>query len=62
MCYSVQPRDRIFVKGMDFLFLLKIWVKILVRIQVKTLVVNSARKITDQTGANGRKMLKYWCH
>ena len=36
MRYSVQPRDRIFVKGYGVFFLLKIWVKILVKIQVKT--------------------------
>ena len=30
--YSVQPRDRIFVKVMDFYLLLKIWVKTLVKI------------------------------
>ena len=31
MCYSAQPRDRIFVKGMYFYLFLKLWVKILVR-------------------------------
>ena len=36
MRYSVQPRDRIFVKAMNFCLLLKIWVKILVKISVKT--------------------------
>ena len=30
--YSVQPRDRIFVKGCEFCLLLKIWLKILVKI------------------------------
>ena len=32
MGYSVQPRDRIFVKGYEFLsFKIKIWVKVLVK-------------------------------
>ena len=26
-CYSVQPRDQIFIKSYDFSLLLKIWVK-----------------------------------
>ena len=35
--YSVQPRDQIFVKDyMDFYLLPKMWVKILVKILVKT--------------------------
>ena len=34
--YSVQPRHRIFVKVMDFWLLLKIWLKIFVKIQVKS--------------------------
>ena len=36
MCYSVQPRDRIFVKAMNFCLLLKILVKAFVKIPVKT--------------------------
>ena len=32
MRYSIQPRDQIFAKAMDFCILLKIWVKILVKI------------------------------
>ena len=31
MCYSVQPRDRIFVKGYRFFLFLKISVKIFVK-------------------------------
>ena len=34
--YSVHFRDRIFVKGSDFLSFSKIWVKILLKVQVKT--------------------------
>ena len=34
--YSVQPRDRIFVKAKEFCILLKIWVKVLVKIEVQT--------------------------
>ena len=30
--YSVQPRDRIFIKGYRFLSFAKIWVEILVKI------------------------------
>ena len=30
--YSVQPRDRIFVKGNGFCLLLEIWVKLFVKI------------------------------
>ena len=30
--YSVQPIDRIFVKGYGFCRLLKIWIKVLVKI------------------------------
>ena len=42
--YSVQPRDRIFVKGYGFLsFDIKIWVKIFVKIYIKTYVVNTAK-------------------
>ena len=33
--YSVQPRDRIFLKGYGFLSFVKIWVKKLVKMQVK---------------------------
>ena len=29
--YSVQPRDKIFVKGYGFLSVAKIWVKILIK-------------------------------
>ena len=36
MCYSVQARDRIFVKDCGFLSFAKIWVRILVEIEVKT--------------------------
>ena len=32
MRYSVQPRDRIFVKDYGFWLLLKIWVKLVVEI------------------------------
>ena len=35
-CYLVQPRDRIYVKGYGFSFLLEIWVEIMVKIEVKT--------------------------
>ena len=28
MRYSIEPRDRIYVKGYDFYPLLKIWVKV----------------------------------
>ena len=28
MIYSIEPRDRIFVKGYGFLSLLKTWVKV----------------------------------
>ena len=41
--YSVQPRDRMFVKAMEFNLLLKICVKILVKIPEKTKVVNIVR-------------------
>ena len=34
--YSIQPRDRIFVKAMDFCLLPKVCVKILVKIEVKS--------------------------
>ena len=30
--YSIQPRDRVYVKGYGFLSFLKIWVKILVKV------------------------------
>ena len=36
MCYLVLPRDWIFGKGCRFLFFAKIWVKILMKIAVKT--------------------------
>ena len=32
MCYSVQPRDQLFIKGYRFLSFAKIWAKILVKI------------------------------
>ena len=41
--YSVQPRDRMFVKAMEFNLLLKICVKILAKIPEKTKVVNIVR-------------------
>ena len=31
-CYSVQARDKIFVKGYEFLSFAKIWAKILVKV------------------------------
>ena len=36
MRYSVQARDRIFVKGYGFLSFAKTWIKILVKIKVKS--------------------------
>ena len=36
MCYSVQARDRVIVKDCGFLSFAKIWVRILVEIEVKT--------------------------
>ena len=33
---STEPKDRIFLKGYWFSFLLKIWEKVLVKIEVKT--------------------------
>ena len=36
MCYSVQPRDRVFVKGYEFLSFAKNVRKILVEIKVQT--------------------------
>ena len=36
MRYSVQPRYRMFVKGYGFLSFSKKWVKMLVKIYVKT--------------------------
>ena len=38
--YSLQSRDRIFVKGYGFCLLLKIWGEILVKRKVKTKAVN----------------------
>ena len=43
--YSVQPRDRIFVKGYGYFFSLKIWIKILVKRKVKTWMVNIVRNV-----------------
>ena len=42
MRYSVENRDRIW-KPMDFCLLLKMWVKILIKMQVKIEVVNIVR-------------------
>ena len=33
--YSIEPRDRIYVQGMDFCLLLKIWVNILAKSEAK---------------------------
>ena len=32
MCYSIEPKDQIFVKGYGFCLSLKIWTKILIKI------------------------------
>ena len=36
MYYSIEPKDRIYVKSYGFCILLKIWAKIKVKIKVKT--------------------------
>ena len=43
MRFSVQPRDRIFVKGYGILSIAKNMVKILVKISVRASVVNIVR-------------------
>ena len=42
--YPVQPRDQTFVEGYEIYLLLNICAKILVKIQVKTLVANAVKK------------------
>ena len=42
--YPVQPRDQTFVEDYEIYLLLKICAKILVKIQVKTLVANTVNK------------------
>ena len=47
MCYSVQPRDRIFVKGYRFFLFLKISVKIFVKNISKNLSGKQSKKLLD---------------
>ena len=46
MCYSVQPRNKVFLKGYGVLyFAKKTWTKILLGIKVKTFAVKSNQKL-----------------